>query len=240
MSGSSLTSSRTRPVPLTPLSSPPTTAMYSIFTSPNHPPVPDHLPTLIVTPHGRPSQILCAFAFRRRSAPVRPTDAGEEYAVLTSSSLCRHLPAHRTLLLHSPTIALKLIFLSSFLLPPSTWTLRTLFPTLSASSRRTVTRRTTFSPRRNKATSASPSSSRPTLALPVPARRALRTVAGRGRRTRDVRRVGIWLGISTRVGFRCVFASPFSSFSSFSTEGANSYWSGKRAEPHLQAHSPEP
>ena len=34
-------------------------AVYSIFTSPNHPPVPDHLPTLIVTPHGRPAQILC-------------------------------------------------------------------------------------------------------------------------------------------------------------------------------------
>lgn len=34
-------------------------AVYSIFTSPHHPPVPDHLPTLIVTPHGRPQQVLC-------------------------------------------------------------------------------------------------------------------------------------------------------------------------------------
>lgn len=34
-------------------------AVYSIFTSPHHPPVPDHLPTLIVTPNGRPNQVLC-------------------------------------------------------------------------------------------------------------------------------------------------------------------------------------
>ncbi|GAA5902300.1 hypothetical protein JCM8208_007253 [Rhodotorula glutinis] len=36
-------------------------AVYSIFTSPHHPPVPDHLPTLIVTPHGRPQQVLYTF-----------------------------------------------------------------------------------------------------------------------------------------------------------------------------------
>ncbi|GAA5995636.1 uncharacterized protein JCM10292_005294 [Rhodotorula paludigena] len=36
-------------------------AVYSIFTSPHHPPVPSHLPTLIVTPHGRPSQILYTY-----------------------------------------------------------------------------------------------------------------------------------------------------------------------------------
>jgi hypothetical protein len=34
-------------------------AVYTIFTSPNHPLVPGHLPTLIVTPHGRPMQTLC-------------------------------------------------------------------------------------------------------------------------------------------------------------------------------------
>ncbi|GAA5837015.1 hypothetical protein JCM9279_007733 [Rhodotorula babjevae] len=36
-------------------------AVYSIFTSPHHPPVPDHLPTLVVTPHGRPQQVLYTF-----------------------------------------------------------------------------------------------------------------------------------------------------------------------------------
>lgn len=28
------------------------TAIYTVYTSPNHPPIPNHLPTLIVTPHG--------------------------------------------------------------------------------------------------------------------------------------------------------------------------------------------
>ena len=36
-------------------------AVYSIYTSPNHAPIPNHLPTLIVTPHGNPSQILYSF-----------------------------------------------------------------------------------------------------------------------------------------------------------------------------------
>lgn len=27
-------------------------AIYAVYTSPTHPPVPNHLPTLIVTPHG--------------------------------------------------------------------------------------------------------------------------------------------------------------------------------------------
>lgn len=27
-------------------------AIYSVYTSPTHPPIPNHLPTLIVTPHG--------------------------------------------------------------------------------------------------------------------------------------------------------------------------------------------
>ncbi|KAI9510841.1 hypothetical protein F5148DRAFT_487708 [Russula earlei] len=35
-------------------------AIYSVYTSPTHPPIPDHLPTLIVTPHGKPS--FCPFA----------------------------------------------------------------------------------------------------------------------------------------------------------------------------------
>lgn len=29
------------------------TAIYAVYTSPQHPPLPNHLPTLIVTPHGR-------------------------------------------------------------------------------------------------------------------------------------------------------------------------------------------
>lgn len=29
-------------------------AIYAVYTSPTHPPVPNHLPTLIVTPHGAP------------------------------------------------------------------------------------------------------------------------------------------------------------------------------------------
>lgn len=27
-------------------------AIYTVYTSPTHPPIPNHLPTLIVTPHG--------------------------------------------------------------------------------------------------------------------------------------------------------------------------------------------
>lgn len=34
-------------------------ATYAIYTSPSHKPVADHLPTLIVCPHGKPSHILC-------------------------------------------------------------------------------------------------------------------------------------------------------------------------------------
>lgn len=36
-------------------------AVYSIFTSPLHSPVKDHLPTLIVCPHGRPSHVLYTY-----------------------------------------------------------------------------------------------------------------------------------------------------------------------------------
>lgn len=34
-------------------------AIYSIYTSPNHAPIPNHLPTLIVTPYGQPHHTLC-------------------------------------------------------------------------------------------------------------------------------------------------------------------------------------
>ncbi|KAI0006102.1 hypothetical protein BJV74DRAFT_802173 [Russula compacta] len=36
-------------------------AIYSVYTSPTHPPIPNHLPTLIVTPHGQPSNILYSY-----------------------------------------------------------------------------------------------------------------------------------------------------------------------------------
>ncbi|KAH6918654.1 hypothetical protein BKA70DRAFT_1247831 [Coprinopsis sp. MPI-PUGE-AT-0042] len=36
-------------------------AIYAVYTSPHHPPVPNHLPTLIVTPHGQPSNILYSY-----------------------------------------------------------------------------------------------------------------------------------------------------------------------------------
>ncbi|KAH9946021.1 uncharacterized protein BXZ73DRAFT_95533 [Epithele typhae] len=36
-------------------------AIYTVYTSPNHPPIPNHLPTLIVTPHGQPTNILYSY-----------------------------------------------------------------------------------------------------------------------------------------------------------------------------------
>ncbi|KAH9981226.1 hypothetical protein BGW80DRAFT_1247973 [Lactifluus volemus] len=36
-------------------------AIYSVYASPTHPPLPNHLPTLIVTPHGQPSNILYSY-----------------------------------------------------------------------------------------------------------------------------------------------------------------------------------
>ncbi|WWC96858.1 hypothetical protein V866_003733 [Kwoniella sp. B9012] len=36
-------------------------AIYTVFTSPHHAPMPNHLPTLIVTPHGQPNQILYTY-----------------------------------------------------------------------------------------------------------------------------------------------------------------------------------
>ncbi|KXN85450.1 hypothetical protein AN958_11254 [Leucoagaricus sp. SymC.cos] len=36
-------------------------AIYAVYTSPNHPPIPNHLPTLIVTPHGQPTNILYSY-----------------------------------------------------------------------------------------------------------------------------------------------------------------------------------
>ncbi|KAI0093949.1 hypothetical protein BDY19DRAFT_919790 [Irpex rosettiformis] len=36
-------------------------AIYTVYTSPTHPPIPNHLPTLIVTPHGQPTNILYSY-----------------------------------------------------------------------------------------------------------------------------------------------------------------------------------
>ncbi|GAA5886491.1 hypothetical protein JCM6882_001654 [Rhodosporidiobolus microsporus] len=55
-------------------------AVYSIFTSPHHPPVPDHLPTLIVTPHGRPNQVLYTYLHTNLNSEnylLTPSDAGD-------------------------------------------------------------------------------------------------------------------------------------------------------------------
>ena len=38
-------------------------AIYSVYTSPTHPPIPNHLPTLIVTPHGNVSRIYLLVIF---------------------------------------------------------------------------------------------------------------------------------------------------------------------------------
>ncbi|KDE02375.1 hypothetical protein MVLG_07063 [Microbotryum lychnidis-dioicae p1A1 Lamole] len=55
-------------------------AIYSIYTSPNHPPVPGHLPTLIVTPHGRSSHVLYTYLHtnnNRENYLLTPSDAGD-------------------------------------------------------------------------------------------------------------------------------------------------------------------
>ncbi|KAL8283772.1 hypothetical protein RQP46_005204 [Phenoliferia psychrophenolica] len=55
-------------------------AVYSIFTSPSHPPMPDHLPTLIVTPHGKPGHILYTYLHtnvNKENYLLTPSDAGD-------------------------------------------------------------------------------------------------------------------------------------------------------------------
>ena len=48
------------------------TAIYAVYTSPTHPPVPNHLPTLIVTPHGTPSAPL--LVSHSHLSPGQPTN----------------------------------------------------------------------------------------------------------------------------------------------------------------------
>ncbi|KAF8695771.1 hypothetical protein AX14_001651, partial [Amanita brunnescens Koide BX004] len=55
-------------------------AIYSVYTSPNHPPIPDHLPTLIVTPHGQPSNILYSYLhtnFNTENYLLTPSPQGD-------------------------------------------------------------------------------------------------------------------------------------------------------------------
>ncbi|KAJ8078637.1 hypothetical protein PM082_012920 [Marasmius tenuissimus] len=55
-------------------------AIYTVYTSPNHPPIPNHLPTLIVTPHGQPSNILYSYLhtnFNAENYLLTPSPQGD-------------------------------------------------------------------------------------------------------------------------------------------------------------------
>ncbi|KAF8522228.1 hypothetical protein BU17DRAFT_44968, partial [Hysterangium stoloniferum] len=55
-------------------------AVYSVYTSPNHPPMPNHLPTLIVTPHGNPQNILYSYLhtnYNTENYLLTPSPQGE-------------------------------------------------------------------------------------------------------------------------------------------------------------------
>ncbi|MBW0558051.1 hypothetical protein O181_097766 [Austropuccinia psidii MF-1] len=55
-------------------------ANYTIYTSPSHQPIPDHLPTLIITPHGKPSQILYTYLhtnYNQENYLLTPSDQGD-------------------------------------------------------------------------------------------------------------------------------------------------------------------
>ncbi|KIM55852.1 hypothetical protein SCLCIDRAFT_280753 [Scleroderma citrinum Foug A] len=55
-------------------------AIYAVYTSPTHPPVPNHLPTLIVTPHGQPSNILYSYLhtnFNTENYLLTPSPQGD-------------------------------------------------------------------------------------------------------------------------------------------------------------------
>lgn len=56
------------------------TASYSVFTSPNHAPIPNHLPTLIVTPHGQPHHTLYSYIhtnFNKETYLLTPSPQGD-------------------------------------------------------------------------------------------------------------------------------------------------------------------
>ncbi|OCH94997.1 hypothetical protein OBBRIDRAFT_884312 [Obba rivulosa] len=55
-------------------------AVYTVYTSPNHPPIPNHLPTLIVTPHGQPANILYSYLhtnFNTENYLLTPSPQGD-------------------------------------------------------------------------------------------------------------------------------------------------------------------
>ncbi|KAG5727634.1 hypothetical protein E4T56_gene12275 [Termitomyces sp. T112] len=55
-------------------------AIYAVYTSPTHPPIPNHLPTLIVTPHGQPSNILYSYLhtnFNTENYLLTPSPQGD-------------------------------------------------------------------------------------------------------------------------------------------------------------------
>ncbi|EGG00838.1 uncharacterized protein MELLADRAFT_50289 [Melampsora larici-populina 98AG31] len=55
-------------------------ATYAIYTSPTHKPIPDHLPTLIITPLGKPHQILYTYLhtnYNRENYLLTPSDQGD-------------------------------------------------------------------------------------------------------------------------------------------------------------------
>ncbi|PWN45786.1 hypothetical protein IE81DRAFT_344275 [Ceraceosorus guamensis] len=55
-------------------------AVYSIYTSPNHAPIPNHLPTLIVTPYGQPHHTLYSYihtSFNRETYLLTPSPQGD-------------------------------------------------------------------------------------------------------------------------------------------------------------------
>ncbi|KAK7014923.1 hypothetical protein R3P38DRAFT_2998411 [Favolaschia claudopus] len=55
-------------------------AIYSVFQSPQHPAIPNHLPTLIVTPHGQPSNILYSYLhtnFNAENYLLTPSPQGD-------------------------------------------------------------------------------------------------------------------------------------------------------------------
>ncbi|KZT44078.1 hypothetical protein SISSUDRAFT_330282 [Sistotremastrum suecicum HHB10207 ss-3] len=55
-------------------------ATYAVYTSPTHTPIPNHLPTLIVTPHGQPSNILYSYLhtnFNAENYLLTPSPQGD-------------------------------------------------------------------------------------------------------------------------------------------------------------------
>lgn len=162
------------------------TAVYSIFTSPHHPPVPEHLPTLIVTPHGRPQQVLCESLASLPPAPRLPNDRGAD-------------PPHARL--QTPSCTLCGTF--------DPRRARTSADPPSRSRFAASTPRTTSSPQPRKATSASPNCTLPTALAPCAASTAeeARAAAGmarrRGPRACAARRGGGSAGALCRRGSRC-------------------------------------